>query len=152
MKWLKSTTQKTWTVNGKIIPACVTPHNDYLKVEDSEYAAMSKVPVVASLIKVGGILVLSEEPAELKNSLDNLQTSNAVLQARVTQLEEELKRDKMMSQAIDVEAIKAEAQEEIRAEAVKELQEKQDALDAKDAEIKKLKKQLAEAKKVSSEV
>ena len=57
----------------------------------------------------------------------------------------------MMSQAIDVEAIKAEAQEEIRAEAVKELQEKQDALDAKDAEIKKLKKQLAEAKKVSSE-
>ena len=151
MKWLKSTTQKTWTVNGKIIPACVTPHNDYLTVEDSEYAAISKVPVVASLIYAGGILVLSEEPAELKNSLDNLQTSNAVLQARVTQLEEELKRDKMMSQAIDVEAIKAEAQEEIRAEAVKELQEKQDALDAKDAEIKKLKKQLAEAKKVSSE-
>ena len=94
---------------------------------------------------------MGEEPAELKNSLDNLQTSNAVLQARVTQLEEELKHDKMMSQAIDVEAIKAEAQEEIRAEAVKELQEKQDALDAKDAEIKKLKKQLAEAKKVSSE-
>ena len=151
MKWLKSTTQKTWTVNGKIIPACVTPHNDYLNVEDSEYAVMSKVPVVASLIKAGGILVLNEEPAELKNSLDNLQTSNAVLQARVTQLEEELKHDKMMSQAIDVEAIKAEAQEEIRAEAVKELQEKQDALDAKDAEIKKLKKQLAEAKKVSSE-
>lgn len=151
MKWLKSTTQKTWTVNGKIIPACVTPNNDYLVVDDDVYASIIKAPVVASLIKAGGILVLNEEPAELKNSLDNLQTSNATLQARNTQLEQELEQLKASAQSVDVEAIKAAAQEEIKAEAVKELQEKQDALDAKDAEIKELKKQLAKAKKDSSE-
>lgn len=151
MKWLKSTTQKTWTVGGKTIPACITPNNDYLVVGDDEYAVIAKTPVVASLIKAGGILVLREEPAELKNSLDNLQTSNATLQARNTQLEQELEQLKASLQSVNVEAIKAEAQEEIKAEAVKELQEKQDALDAKDAEIKELRKQLAKAKKASSE-
>lgn len=48
---------------------------------------------------------------------------------------------------MDVEAIKAEAVTSLKEEAVKELQEKQNALDEAAAEIKKLKKQLAKASK-----
>lgn len=140
MKWLKSTTQKMWTVNGKIIPACITPNNDYLVIDEDEYVRISKVPVIVSLIKAGSILVLNEEPAELKNSLTGLQESNASLMVKNTMLEEEVKRLKESHAEVDVEAIKQEAQAEIREEAIKELQEKQNR-------IEELEKQLEEAKK-----
>lgn len=132
MKWLKSTTQKTWTVAGKVIPACVTPHNDYLVLSDSDFNEISKVPVIKSLIGVGGILVLSEEPAELKNSVESLQGSNAELTAQITQLQEklkaketELKASKKGNTKVDIEKVREEAQAEIKAEAIKELQEKE---------------------------
>lgn len=144
MKWLKSTTQKTWTVNGRIIPACVTPRNDYLVIEDAVFNEISKVPVVKSLINAGGILVLSEEPAELKNSVDALQGNNAALTAQVTQLQEQLKaKEAELKKAaekgtsnVDVEKIKEEAQAEIKAQAIAELEEKE-------ARIQELEAQLA---------
>ena len=144
MKWLKSTTQKTWTVNGRIIPACVTPRNDYLVIEDAVFNEISKVPVVKSLINAGGILVLSEEPAELKNSVDALQGNNAALTAQVTQLQEQLKAKeaelkkaaKKGTSNVDVEKIKEEAQAEIKAQAIAELEEKE-------ARIQELEAQLA---------
>lgn len=138
--WLKSTTQKTWTVQNKVIPACVTPNNAYLVLNESEYNDVSKVPVIKSLIKAGGILVLNEEPAELKNSVEALQGNNAALTARITQLEEQIKAQP----TVDVDAIKAAAQEEIKAEAIKELQEKEDR-------IADLEKQLKAAKKAAKE-
>ena len=137
MKWLKSTTQKTWTVNGKLIPACVTPDNHYLVLQDEEYSGIVQVPVIKSLIKAGGILVLSEEPAELKNSVSALQGNNAALTARITQLEEQLKNQGTTD--IDVNAIKEEAVKELKAEAIAELQ-------AKDDRIAELEKQLKAAK------
>lgn len=141
MKWLKSTTQKTWYANGKKIPQCVTPNNEYLQLEDSDYVAMSKMPVVASLIKAGGILVLSEEPAELKNSVEVLQGDKAALVAKNTELEARIKElESQSSGTVDVEAIKEEAVAELKAEAVAELQ-------AKDDEIAELKKQLKAAEK-----
>lgn len=152
MKWLKSTTQKTWVASGKTIPACVTPHNDYLQIDDSEYAVLTAIPVIKSLINAGGILVLDQEPAELKNSVDNLQLSNVALKARNAELETQIAQlQKQATPIVDVEAIKAEAQEEIKAEAIKELQEKQESLDAAQAEIKKLKAQLEKAKAKSKQ-
>lgn len=136
MKWLKSTTQKTWTVNGKVIPACVTPHNDYLVVDDSEYATITGTPVIKSLIKAGGILVLNEEPAELKNSVSSLQGSNAALTAEITQLKEQLKTAGKKPTKAEIEKIREEAQAEIRAQAIAELEEKE-------ARIKELEAQLA---------
>lgn len=146
MKWLKSTTQKTWYANGKKIPQCITPNNEYLQLEDADYAALEKMPVIASLIHAGGILVLSEEPAELKNSVEVLQGDKAALVAKNTELEARVKElEAQASQAgdaapVDVDAIKEEAVAELKAEAVAELQKKDD-------EIAELRKQLKAAEK-----
>lgn len=144
MKWLKSTTQKTWTISGKVIPACVTAHNDYLKIDDSEFTHLSGAPVVKSLITAGAILVLDSEPAELKNSVAALQGNNAALTAEITQLREQLKAKEVELQAasakkpaeVDIEKIKEEAQAEIKEQAIKELEEKE-------ARIAELEAQLA---------
>lgn len=146
MRWLKSTSQKTWYALGYKIPACVTPNHDYLQLGEEEYGKISKLPVIASLIKAGGILVLNDEPAELKNSVEVLQGSNAELIAKNTALEEELKqlRAAQQPEAVNVEAIKEEAVAELKAEAVAELQAKED-------EIADLKKQLAAAKKAAKD-
>ena len=142
MKWLKSTSQKAWTVMGKVIPPCLTPDNRYLEVDNSTYTAISSVPVIKSLIKAGDILVLSEEPAELKNSLSSLQSNNAVLKTQVTQLQEELKEKEQYLEAarLDTEKIKEEAQAEIKAQAVAELKEKESRIKELEAELAKLKK------------
>lgn len=142
MRWMKSTTQKVWVAEGHKIPACVTPKNDYCIVDEDAYAKIVANPIFKSLIAQGSILVLDKEPAELKNSLDGLQSSNAVLQARNTELEARIKEleaggDKA---PVNVEAIKEEAVAELKAEAIAELQ-------AKDAEIAELKKQLKAAEK-----
>lgn len=145
MRWLKSTTQKVWTINGKSIPKCVTPHNDYLTVSDTEYNEFLKVPVFASLVKANGILVLTSEPTELKNSVEGLNLTNAQLVAKNTELQARI--TELEGSAPDVEAIKAEAVAAIKEEAIKELQEKQDELDATKAELKELKAQLKKLKK-----
>lgn len=142
MKWLKSTSQKAWTVMGKVIPPCLTPDNRYLEVDNSTYTSISSVPVIKSLIKAGDILVLSEEPAELKNSLSSLQSNNAVLKTQVTQLQEELKEKEQYLEAarLNTEKIKEEAQAEIKAQAVAELKEKESRIKELEAELAKLKK------------
>lgn len=142
MRWMKSTTQKVWVAEGHKIPACVTPKNDYCIVDEDAYAKIVANPIFKSLIAQGSILVLDKEPAELKNSLDGLQSSNAVLQARNTELEERIKKLEAGGKAepVDVEAIKEEAVAELKAEAIAELQ-------AKDDEIAELKKQLKAAEK-----
>jgi predicted RNase H-like nuclease (RuvC/YqgF family) len=136
MRWLKSTTQKTYTANGKLIPACVTPRNEWLKVTEPEYHELKSIAVIASLIKAGGILVTTKEPAELRNSLEGLKDSNAELIARNTQLEEEIKQLKSTSSTDDVEAVKKEARQELK--------DKQKALDDAKAEIERLQQLLAE--------
>lgn len=142
MRWMKSTTQKVWVAEGHKIPACVTPKNDYCIVDEDAYAKIVANPIFKSLIAQGSILVLDKEPAELKNSLDGLQSSNAVLQARNTELEARVKELEAGSDKapVNVEAIKEEAVAELKAEAIAELQ-------AKDAEIAELKKQLKAAEK-----
>ena len=156
MKWLKSTTQKSWVASCKdrqiVIPQCETRDNRWLSLQDDEWAEVSKIPVIASLVKAGGIMVLSEEPAELKNTVPALQVTNTQLradleiaQARIVELEAQLKN----STGIDVEAIKAEVRQQCEAEkqkALEELDAKASALIAeKDATIAKLEKKLKKA-------
>lgn len=156
MKWLKSTTQKSWVASCKgkqvIIPPCETPDNKWLKAEEDEYAEIAAIPVIASLVKAGGIMVLNEEPAELRNSVPALQITNtqleaenATLRARVTELEGQLKD----ATNIDIEAIKAEvrqqceeekqkALEELDAKASKEIESRDKIIEKLEKKIKKL--------------
>ena len=152
MVWLKSTTQKEWVINGKIIPRCMTKDNQYLNLSDTEYNNLLSIPVFNSLVKASAILVLHQEPAEIRNNIQNLNASNAELVARNTELQTRVAElEKKVSPAVDVEKIKEEAVASLKEEAVKELQEKQDALDTATAEIEKLKKQLAKAKSKDGE-
>lgn len=152
MVWLKSTTQKEWVINGKIIPRCMTKDNQYLNLSDTEYNNLLSIPVFNSLVKASAILVLHQEPAEIRNNIQNLNASNAELVARNTELQTRIAElEKKARPEVDVEKIKEEAVASLKEEAVKELQEKQDALDAATAEIEKLKKQLAKAKSKDGE-
>lgn len=135
-RWLKSTTQKAYTVQGKVIPPCISPDNKWLKLTESEYSSIKKMPVIASLISAGGILVSLKEPEELRNTVEGLKGSNAELIARNTQLEEQLKAFQGQ-QTVDVEAIKAEATAAAQKASKKEL-------DAALARIKELEAMLGE--------
>ena len=152
MVWLKSTTQKEWVINGKIIPRCMTKDNQYLNLSDTEYNNLLSIPVFNSLVKASAILVLHQEPAEIRNNIQNLNASNAELVARNTELQTRIAElEKTAGPAVKEKKIKEEAVASLKEEAVKELQEKQDALDAATAEIEKLKKQLAKAKSKDGE-
>lgn len=163
MKWLKSTTQKSWVASCKdkqiIIPQNETSDNRWLSLGDDEFAEVSKLPVIASLIKAGGIMVLDQEPEELKNSIPALQVSNTQLRAeldaakdRINTLEAQLKD----TNSIDIEAIRDEVRRQCEVEKQKALEEAQQkyqqleaeatqALADKDAEITKLEKKLKKA-------
>ena len=131
---------------------CMTKDNQYLNLSDTEYNNLLSIPVFNSLVKASAILVLHQEPAEIRNNIQNLNASNAELVARNTELQTRIAElEKKAGPAVDVEKIKEEAVASLKEEAVKELQEKQDALDAATAEIEKLKKQLAKAKSKDGE-
>ena len=93
MKYLKSTNQRAYTVNGKVIPACITPGNKTLAVDDSEWFQISTQPVIASLIKAGDILVMDEDPnvkedTEARNQVAELKAQNTLLTEKLKQLEQ----------------------------------------------------------------
>ena len=157
MRWLKSTTQKSWVFsNGTkqfIVPQNETRDNRWLTMEEDDFAAVVSQPVVKGLIKTGAILVLDKEPAELKNSLPNLQVTNTALRAenealtaQVTALEARISQMEENATGVDLEAEIAKAVEATKAEyeqKLKELDEKASKLiEEKDAEIKKLEKKL----------
>lgn len=145
-KWLKSTTQKAWTVSAKgkqlTVPPCETPDNRWLQVDDSEYQELVKSPVIASLLKAGGIMKLDEEPAELRNSVPALQITNTQLQAELDTARARIAELEANSTSVDVEAIKAEAVVAAKAEFETALAQKQkefdDALAAKQQELEDL--------------
>lgn len=151
-KWLKSTSPKSWVAvsQGKqvVIPQS-EPADRWLQLGDDEWAEVEKTPVIASLIKAGGIMVLNEEPAELRNSIPALQVTNNQLNAelaaakdRIATLEAQLKD----TANIDIEAIKAEVRqqcEEEKQKALEELDAKASKLiEEKDAKIAKLEKKI----------
>lgn len=134
MKWLKSTTDKAYTIQGKTIP----PANSApLAVAETWYESIAKTPVIASLIKTGGIIVLDKynapEAGAANVKLSQLSEENTKLHARVRELEAE-KGDAKKTKEL---AKKAAQYDELKNEA-------EQALAAKDAEIERLKAQLAE--------
>lgn len=85
MKYVKSTSQKAYTIKGRVIPRCITPKNELLELDDSEWFEISQQPVIKSLVASGDILVLNEDPnlREDTGAKDQI----AALKARVTELE-----------------------------------------------------------------
>ena len=137
MKWLRSTTNLTYTFDGKTIPAY---DKKPLQVSDSQFEKMSEAKVIASLIKNNGIIVLKEYKD------DSVQNSDAekrlqAQQAQIQALQSDLAKAK---QAIaDEETLKKASQfDELKAEAEKTIADK-------DAEIATLKAQLEASKSKS---
>ena len=160
MRWLKSTTQKSWVLsNGTkqfIVPQNETRDNKWLTMEEDDFAAVVNQPVVKGLIKSNAIMVLDKEPAEIKNSLPNLQVTNntlraenETLRAEKVALEARIKELEVGTSGVDLEAEIAKATEVVKAEyeqKLKELDDKASGIIAeKDAEIEKLKKKLKKA-------
>lgn len=119
MKYVKSTTQKSYVVQGKVIPPCVTARNQTLAVEDSEWFQISSQPVIAALIHSGDLLVLDEDPNVKEDT--EARSQLAELRAQNTALEEELKQLKGAASADSTDWKKKF--EELQKEALKELQQ-----------------------------
>lgn len=164
MRWLKSTTQKSWVFGLEnkqfVVPQNVTQDNKWLTMDESDFAQLMKQPVVKSLITSGAILVLDKEPAEIKNSLPNLQVTNNELRAENETLRTEneglrarLKELEEGTSGVDLEAEIAKAVESVKAEYEQKLKDLDDKasgiITEKDqsiadlaAEVKKLEKKL----------
>lgn len=126
MKWLKSTTDKSYTAQGKVIPPATQAP---LAVTEDVYTKITGMAVIQSLIKTGGIIVLEKytDPTSVSNNkLAVLKEENTKLQAQV--------------KALEASEAKAKKFDELKAEA-------EQAIASKDAEIESLKAQLAEAQK-----
>ena len=126
MKWLKSTTDKSYTAQGKVIPPAT---HAPLAVSEDVYTKITGMAVIQSLIKTGGIIVLEKytDPTSVSNNKRAvLKEENTKLQAHIKELEAGAEKAKQF------DALKAEAEQTIA---------------DKDAEIESLKAQLAEAQK-----
>lgn len=147
MKYVKSTTQKEWVAAGKVIPACVTKDNRYLKIEDEEWDKIAEIPVIKALIKSGGIFVSDKTPTDLQESSTELKVTNAELKAEIAQLKAQL----MVQEGNPVLEAKVTELQTLLAAKEKEVEElKQEALtelSKKDEEIAKLKKELKKLEK-----
>lgn len=108
MKYLKSTTLKAYTVNGKTIPA--NTDKKCLVVEDNEYFEISNKRVIKALIDAGGILVSDKDPSGSDTSA--IQNENAKLQIELTKAQETAKEEKVKAD-IEYKKLKDEAQAEI---------------------------------------
>lgn len=126
MKWLKSTTDKSYTAQGKVIPPA---NHAPLAVSEDVYAKITDMAVIKSLIKTGGIIVLEKytDPTSVSNN------KLAVLKEENTKLQAQIK-------ALEASEDKAKKFDELKAEAEQTIADK-------DAEIESLKAQLAEAQK-----
>ena len=164
MRWLKSTTQKSWVLGagGKqfIVPQSTTRDNKWLVMEEGDFSQVVSQPVVKSLIKSGAILVLDKEPAEIRNSVPSLQVANTTLQAELDTVKAE--RDALKARVqeleqgtvgVDLEAEIAKAVETVKADYEQKLKdlddkatgiiaEKDQAIADLTAEVKKLEKKL----------
>ena len=135
MKFYKSTSSRSYSVNGLVIPANNNPH--WLTVSNDKATELERVAVVKGLIKAGSILVTDKEPAELArtpgkllNTNNQLATENATLKAEIEKLKAE--KDAVLQGNEAAQALEA-AQKE--AEDLKhQLEEQQKQYDALKAE------------------
>lgn len=89
MKYLKSTTQKSYLFSGRYIPSCVTKDNDVLSVSDDDFRKMQKNPVIASLINAGAIIAMDKAPTTPTQQAKQLTNKVAAMTLENTTLREE---------------------------------------------------------------
>lgn len=124
-KWLRSTSNLTYTAQGKVIPSY---DKAPLMLSDSEFEKISKMPVIASLIANNGVIVLNkyEAPADVRTAADTRMQALATENAR---LHEELAK----AQVEPATTKEVKAAKKAQADAEKKLAE----LEAKYAELEK---------------
>lgn len=137
MRWLKSATEKQWTigVQGKQI---VIPGSDkkWLCMEEEAYNELSAQPVIKSLIKAKGIIVMNKKPIEAEDSVPELQEKTVTLQTKVADLETQL--TEATNKVKELEQQLADKEQELKA-----LDEKASKIiEEKEATIQKLEKKL----------
>lgn len=137
MRWLKSATDKQWTIGAKgqqiVIPAA---DKKWLCMEEDVYNEISAQPVIKSLIKAKGIIVMNKKPIEAEDSVPELQEKTVTLQTKVTDLETQL--TEATNKVKDLEQQLADKEQELKA-----LDEKASQIIAdKDTTIQKLEKKL----------
>lgn len=148
MKWLKSTTQKSYRFNGKTIPQAVTEDNVFLSLTESEWLEWKKHKVFKSLYENGAIFVTDKEPTSPTKQLSNVTKKNAELVLENTQLKKQLEELQSSSNDNSEVATLQAALEKQKADDLAEIKELQRA---KDAEIEALKAQLEKLQSETSE-
>lgn len=140
MRWLKSATEKQWTIGAKgqqiVIPAA---DKKWLCMEEETYNEISAQPVIKSLIKAKGIIVMNKKPVEAEDSVPELQEKTVTLQTKVTDLETQL--TEATNKVKDLEQQLADKEQEL-----KDLDDKATKIiEEKEAIIQKLEKKLKKA-------
>lgn len=126
MKYLKSSTNKAYVIQGRTVPPLVNKGNQWLSVTDDEYISIKKIAAVGSLIDAGAIIVRDKSPQHTNTAV----TENVGLKEELQQSQTALKEATAAREASEAQfrALKAEAEQ---------------TLAEKEAEIAKLKEQLA---------
>lgn len=139
MRWLKSATDKQWTVGAKgeqyIIPAI---DKKWLCIEEDVYNDISAQPVIKSLIKAKGIIVENKKPVEAEDSVPELQEKAVTLQTKVTDLETQLAE--ATNKVKDLEQKLADKEQELKdldAKASKIIEEKEATIQKLEKKLKK---------------
>lgn len=143
MKWLKSTTNKSYTAQGHTIPGVSQAP---LAVDEATYSKIVEMAVIKSLVKTGQIIVLekyTEEPSKAADARDAriqlLASENERLADRVRELENAAPAEESPSKKELKAANKAKEDAEAK---LAELQEQYDALKAEaEAKIAELTKE-----------
>lgn len=125
MKYLKSATNKTYIIDGKIVPAAANRGNKWLGISDEEYIAVMKKAAVKSLVEAGAILIRDKAPASMTVDTTTAAASQELVAARA-QVQEEQERFNALKD--EAETALAAKDEQIRAlqEQLKAMQEEED--------------------------
>ena len=139
MRWLKSATDKQWTIGAKgqqiVIPAA---DKKWLCMEEDVYNEISAQPVIKSLIKAKGIIVMNKKPVEAEDSVPELQEKTVTLQTKVTDLETQL--TEATNKVKDLEQQLADKEQELKdldAKASKIIEEKEATIQKLEKKLKK---------------
>ena len=140
MRWLKSATDKQWTIGAKgqqiVIPAA---DKKWLCMEEDVYNEISAQPVIKSLIKAKGIIVMNKKPIEAEDSVPELQEKTVTLQTKVTDLDTQLVE--ATNKVKDLEQQLADKEQELKDLDAKASQ----IIEEKETTIHKLEKKLKKA-------
>lgn len=148
MRWIRSTTSKSYTALGLTIPAYT---QEPLQVEEAVHNKLMAMPVLKSLLASGGIVVLDAytSPKAMADAqltkLQSLTEENAKLADKVRELEQTSESDKLkeakakfkaekeaLEAQLEAQKAQLEEQKKLYAELEKEAQEKLAALTNKE--------------------